>query len=613
MIVRLLTIRIARSLFALLRSAILTEDQVKWVNTQKLLLRLTPDKVVIFEPLPDTPKRQWCFRLCHDEEALGRPTNAPRHARYFGKSFDRIVRTAIILNVTVLGLWSDPIDPAMLVAYETFNYLFTFLFALEAAIKVTAFTFKEYIHNPWNVFDFGLAVFTSLASVARLLAQYAAGLDVQGEPAMRWLRCGMALRILRLAAVSPSLLKMMRTIVFASPSIANITTGIFLFQSAYAQFGMAFLGTLVYDDNGAGLSRHANFETAFRAFSTLVRMSTGDSWSALLADAVHNPHVPGIVPPMPATVYFFFIFYMAFMQWVLISIFVAIILEYFNDLNAEEGTAITFEDVESFQRKWLEFDVNSTSYIKTVDLGLLLYACKPPLVGVYAPKEDGGFFNDTHELVRPTVNQLEQLLVELDVPEHDGYVHFLEVILALLQRLTGVINEEQIMSKLLQLHPGYVPSIKKMPAITGSTADSYVKDEIMTHLRRGLEATGLSEDTQSFKRQKAMNRSFTRSFTRRRRDANDQEERKQRAEERRRASLSNVAASNMLERAAISEINAKQEEGSMNRKTLAAASMVAFIAGGSSSFKKKSASSFTRGRGSSDSSFSSNADDPLAC
>ena len=51
----------------------------------------------------------------------------------------------------------------------------------------------------------------------------------------------------------------------------------------------------------------------------------------------------------------------------------------------------------------------------------------------------------------------------------------------------------------------------------------------------------------------------------------------------------------------------------MNRKTLAAASMVAFIAGGSSSFKKKSASSFTRGRGSSDSSFSSNADDPLAC
>ena len=56
-------------------------------------------------------------------------------------------------------------------------------------------------------------------------------------------------------------------------------------------------------------------------------MSTGDSWSALLADAVHNPHVPGIEPPTLTTVYFFFVFYMAFMGWVLISIFVAIILE----------------------------------------------------------------------------------------------------------------------------------------------------------------------------------------------------------------------------------------------------------------------------------------------
>ena len=69
-------------------------------------------------------------------------------------------------------------------------------------------------------------------------------------------------------------------------------------------------------------------------------MSTGDSWSAILADAVHNPHVPGITPPMLLTVYFFFIFYMAFMGWVLVSIFVAIILEYFNDSNAEEGIQV---------------------------------------------------------------------------------------------------------------------------------------------------------------------------------------------------------------------------------------------------------------------------------
>jgi len=277
------------------------------------------------------------------------------------------------------------------------------------------------------------------------------------------------------------------------------------------------LGTLMIDDDGGGFSRHANFETAFRAISSLVRMSTGDSWSAMLADAVHNPHAPGIEPPPRAIIYIFFVFYMSFMGGVLVSIFVAIILDYFNECNSEEGISVKYDDIENFQRKWLEFDVRSSSYIRTVDLGLLLYACKPPLVGVQLQARDGLFFEGSR-LVRPNLAQLDQLLVELDVPDHDGSVHFLEVLLALLQRLTGIINEEEIMARLLHLHPKYVTSIKRMPSITGSTADAYVKDEIMTHLRRGLQATGLLEEDKE--RGKIGGRSscassLSRSFTRR--------------------------------------------------------------------------------------------------
>ena len=46
--------------------------------------------------------------------------------------------------------------------------------------------------------------------------------------------------------------------------VRSLVSSAFFFTSAYAQFGMAFLGTVVYDYEGAGLSRHANFETAFR-------------------------------------------------------------------------------------------------------------------------------------------------------------------------------------------------------------------------------------------------------------------------------------------------------------------------------------------------------------
>ena len=43
-------------------SATLTEEQIKWVNTQRLILRLAPEKTVTFEPGADKPRRQWCFR-----------------------------------------------------------------------------------------------------------------------------------------------------------------------------------------------------------------------------------------------------------------------------------------------------------------------------------------------------------------------------------------------------------------------------------------------------------------------------------------------------------------------------------------------------------------------
>ena len=68
------------------------------------------------------------------------------------------------------------------------------------------------------------------------------------------------------------------------------------------------------------------------------------------------------------------------------------------------------------------------------------------------------------------------------------------MLLALLQRLTGVVHEEQIMAKLLTLHPKYVQSIKRMPGITGSTADEFVKGSVMDHLKRGLAATGLLDE-----------------------------------------------------------------------------------------------------------------------
>lgn len=56
---------------------------------------------------------------------------------------------------------------------------------------------------------------------------------------------------------------------------------------------------------------------------------------AMLFDAVNNPHVAGVEAPPLGLVYTYFIFFMGFTRWVLVSIFVAIILDYFNEAQVQ--------------------------------------------------------------------------------------------------------------------------------------------------------------------------------------------------------------------------------------------------------------------------------------
>ena len=82
-----------------------------------------------------------------------------------------------------------------------------------------------------------------LASTVVLLGSAASEDSLADRQEMRWLRCARAARIVKLSQLSPSLLKMMQTLLYASNSIINITIGIALFTFAYAQFGMSVLGT----------------------------------------------------------------------------------------------------------------------------------------------------------------------------------------------------------------------------------------------------------------------------------------------------------------------------------------------------------------------------------
>eukprot|EP00966_Prymnesium_polylepis_P076250 1767327-Prymnesium_polylepis.1 len=65
---------------------------------------------------------------------------------------------AICANVLLLCIWASPMDAGAKSIYDLGSYFFTMLFAAEAAIKVTAYSFTVYWQSHWNRFDLVLAV-----------------------------------------------------------------------------------------------------------------------------------------------------------------------------------------------------------------------------------------------------------------------------------------------------------------------------------------------------------------------------------------------------------------------------------------------------------------------
>ena len=71
---------------------------------------------------------------------------------------------------------------------NTLNFCFTFIFLLEAALKLTAYR-SRYFREPWNVFDFLLVTSSVLVTVTRFGA-----ISTQS---LRTLRIGRMLKLLR--------------------------------------------------------------------------------------------------------------------------------------------------------------------------------------------------------------------------------------------------------------------------------------------------------------------------------------------------------------------------------------------------------------------------------
>ena len=122
---------------------LLTDKQKEWIETRLLVLRSTPIKKL--KPPSENRFRTLMFRIQERKE------------------FENFIFVCIIINSLILTLKWYMQPPEVDTATDIINYLFTFIFTLEAFIKIVGLG-KIYFHETWNIFDF-IVVLGSFGSI----------------------------------------------------------------------------------------------------------------------------------------------------------------------------------------------------------------------------------------------------------------------------------------------------------------------------------------------------------------------------------------------------------------------------------------------------------------
>ncbi|KAJ0174015.1 hypothetical protein K1T71_010161 [Dendrolimus kikuchii] len=378
----------------------LTESQKHYYTAMKKLGRKKPQKVI------KRPRNQF-LAMFYDL------SNSRR--------FEIAIFVLIFLNMLTMGIEHYDQPHSVFFILEVSNAFFTTVFGLEAIVKIVGLRY-HYFTVPWNVFDFLLV----LASILGILMEDIM-IDLPISPTLlRVVRVFRIGRILRLIKAAKGIRKLLFALVVSLPALFNIGALLALITFIYAIIGMSVFGHV--KEQGA-LDDIVNFQTFGRSMQLLFRLMTSAGWNDVLESLMIQPpecelgdihHLNGNCgSPLLAITYFTSFIIISYM--IVINMYIAIILENFNQAHQEEEIGIVEDDLEMFYIRWSKYDPHATQFISFAQLSDFIASLDPPL-GISKPN---------------TV-----ALVSFNLPIARGNkIHCLDILHALVKHVLGHVEE----------------------------------------------------------------------------------------------------------------------------------------------------------------------------
>lgn len=391
--------------------AVMTAAQRRWIATQRMLLNARPRPLIL---PPESRWRQLALQLVSTRE------------------FETAILGMIVTNIAVICTNMYHASSGLKAIQENANTVFLAMFTMESTIKLFALN-RLFFIDPWSVFDLIIVVGGLLSAASR---------DIQDQAMIdtTMFRAFRIARIFRLVKSLKSLRKFFETLVMSISSLVDVGTLLLLLFFVYAVAGMALFGDIQIEGNPtlSMMSEDANFGSFYLAMMLLFRISTGESWNALMHDCftgarcVESPHETHCGNTAIAIV--FFVSFMLVGSFVFLNLFIAVIIEKLFDVEStadmedeaeqygKNKIGITSEDIENFVVEWSRLVQNGDHYMPTAKLGTFLNKVQPPL----------GFSGEAMVAHR----QL-QLMTSLGIMDHGGCVHFAETLWRMASMVVG--------------------------------------------------------------------------------------------------------------------------------------------------------------------------------
>ena len=236
-------------------------------------------------------------------------------------------------------------------------------------------------------------------------------------------------RLLRFFEGAKGVRQLLFTIVKSAPALLNIGTLLFLVMFIYSIMGVNLFMNIKLQ---GAFTEVVNFRTFGSSMCLLFRISTAAGWNgvleaAMVQDPICKPTPNNEARPSgdcgdPVLAVFFFVSYISLIVLIMINMYIAVILENFNQAQSQDEAGITEDDLESYYSSWEQFDPKATQFIKYYALPDFLDSLEGPL-----------------RVAKPNYWFLE----ENDIPIKERHrVHCLDIMTALIRRAIGEADDE---------------------------------------------------------------------------------------------------------------------------------------------------------------------------